>query len=82
MLTCTYIALPRPQRPLQHHHVGSIHPRPDGWPLDDKGLYYKYLGQFLDDGVAGDGYLPGSGGWAVVAWGCNDGGWMYPSWYA
>lgn len=77
-----YIALPRPQRPLQHHHVGPIHPRPDGWPLDDKGLYYKYLGQFLDDSVAGDGYLPGSGGWAVVAWGCDDGGGVYLSWYA
>lgn len=79
---CLCIALPRSQRRLQHHNVGPIHPRPDSRSLHDESLHHKYLGELLDDGVAGYGHLQGVRGWAVVAWGCDDGCGLYSSWDA
>ena len=73
-------ALLRPQPPLQHHHVGSLHTRPHSLPLHHQSLHHQHVSELLRHGGVGGACFPGTSWWVVVAGGCHDGEWVYFGW--
>lgn len=76
------IDLSRPQRRLQHHHVGSLHPRSNRWAFYNESVYHEYLVEFPCYRHAGHVGVSGGCGRVVVAGSCDDGCWVYSCWDA